>query len=125
MRLRYLTTPLITASVVAFATPMLAVAQVATGQQAATPDEAGASAATAVPQVVVTANRAPTQAVQVGQSFTVLTAIQLQQDQETNISEILARTPGSVSPATAGRARPPHYSFGGLTRTRQWCWSMG
>lgn len=100
MRLNYLTTPLITASVVALATPMIAIAQTATGeqtatgQQAATPDEAGASAATAVSQVVVTANRAPTQAVQVGQSFTVLTAIQLQQDQEISVSDILARTPG-------------------------------
>jgi len=50
------------------AAPGLATAQVATA-----PDEAGASAANAAPLIIVTANRAPTPADQVGQSVTVLT----------------------------------------------------
>jgi vitamin B12 transporter len=43
---------------------------------------------------VVTANRSPTPADQVGQSFTVLTAPQIRADQETTVSDILDRTPG-------------------------------
>lgn len=62
--------------------------------QAPPPDEAGASAATAVDQVVVSANRAPMLADRVGQSFTILTRPRLEQDQETSVSDLLARTPG-------------------------------
>lgn len=68
--------------------------QAAPGGQAAAPDEAGASAANAVAQVVVTAHRAATPTSQVGQSFTVLTAKQIHDDQETSVSDIVSRTPG-------------------------------
>jgi vitamin B12 transporter len=64
------------------------------GQQAPAPDEAGAAAAVAQQQVVVTANRYAAPIDQVGQSVTVLTALNLRRDQETDISDILARTPG-------------------------------
>ncbi len=62
--------------------------------QAAAPDEAGAAAATAPGDVVVTANRATTPIWRVGQSITVLTESQIQADQETDVADILARTPG-------------------------------
>jgi vitamin B12 transporter len=74
--------------------PAGAFAQAAPPDKATAPDEAGASAATAVEQVVVTANRTPSQADQVGQSFTVLTLDQIRLDQETQVADILARTPG-------------------------------
>ncbi len=64
------------------------------GGQASAPDEAGAAAAEAAPQIVVTANRTVTPAYQVGQSFTVLDAAQIRLDQETSVSDILDRTPG-------------------------------
>jgi vitamin B12 transporter len=63
-------------------------------QAAPAPDEAGSAAATAVAQVVVTANRSVTPADRVGQSVTVLTSAQIQLDQETSVSDILGRTPG-------------------------------
>jgi vitamin B12 transporter len=62
--------------------------------QASSPDEAGAEAATAVEQVVVTANRTPTPAVQVGQSFSVISLDQLRSDQAVNLADTVARTPG-------------------------------
>ena len=95
MRLNNLTPhAAIAASITLFATPGLAMAQDPASPQAPTPDETGASAAGAASQIVVTAIRAPALAERIGQSFTVLTEIQLQQDQETNVSEVLARTPG-------------------------------
>lgn len=69
-------------------------AQVAAGAKASSPDEAGVTAATAVEQVVVTANRTPLAVSQVGVSFTVLTLDQIRQDQETQVADILTRTPG-------------------------------
>jgi vitamin B12 transporter len=84
-------------STLALAAPALAQTQVQTpGGQIAQgqPDEAGSAAADAVAQVVVTANRSPTPAYQVGQSFAVLTAPQIRADQETTVSDILDRTPG-------------------------------
>jgi vitamin B12 transporter len=97
MRLKSLSfIPLLAASTVALALP--AAAQVAASEPAPAPDEAGAAAATAVSQVVVTANRSATPVAQVGQSFTVLTQAQIQLDQETSVADILDRTPGlSVS----------------------------
>ena len=76
------------------AAPGLVFAQAAPGQQASAPDEAGAAAATAVEQVVVTANRAPAPVQTVGQSFTIITDQALRQDQETDVADIVARTPG-------------------------------
>ena len=78
----------------ASAAPALLAPAVAFAQAAPAPDEAGAAAATAVSQVVVTANRAAMPASQVGQSVTVLTEPDIQQDQETSLSDILDRTPG-------------------------------
>ena len=74
--------------------PLAAAAQVAASGQAASPDEAGAAAANALPQVVVTANRTAVDIDQVGQSVTVLTQTDIRLDQETAVSDILARTPG-------------------------------
>jgi vitamin B12 transporter len=80
--------------VVALALPTVAAAQAAGGGAATSPDEAGAAAATAVAQVVVTANRTPSLADHVGQSFTVLTLDQIRLDQETQVADMLTRTPG-------------------------------
>jgi vitamin B12 transporter len=82
---------LVSAAAAALCAPASAFAQAA---PAPAPDEAGGAAATAVSQVVVTANRAATPADRVGQSVTVLTESQIQQDQETSLSDILDRTPG-------------------------------
>ena len=76
----------------ALAAPAAAMAQASA--QAPAPDEAGGAAASAVPQVVVTANRYPLGIDQVGQSVTILTAPQIRLDQETDVADILARTPG-------------------------------
>ena len=81
-------------SALALAAPAMAQTVGAAGAQAPSPDVAGSAAANAVQQVVVTANRSPTPADQVGQSFTVLTAPQIRADQETTVSDILDRTPG-------------------------------
>jgi vitamin B12 transporter len=78
---------------VALSAPLATLAQTAPGQASA-PDEAGASAAVAVEQVVVTANRTPAAADHVGQAFTVLTLDAIRADQETDIADIVARTPG-------------------------------
>jgi vitamin B12 transporter len=83
-----------TLCVAALALPAVAAAQAAGGDQASSPDEAGAAAATAVSQVVVTANRTPAFADHVGQSLTVLTLDQIRLDQEPQVADILARTPG-------------------------------
>ena len=81
-------------------------AEVNSGAQATAPDEAGAAAATAVERVVVTANRTPTEADQVGQSFTVLTLDQIRQDQETSVADIVARTPGVTLARNGGPGQP-------------------
>jgi vitamin B12 transporter len=95
MRLKSLKSALSLTAALAALWPAAALAtQVAPGDQAPAPDEAGAAAATAVSQVVVTASRAVTRDDQVGQSFTVLTAPQILADQETSVSDILDRTPG-------------------------------
>ena len=91
--IRYVTA----ASLAALCAPALAFAQVAP-----TPDVAGSGAATEVETVVVTANRSPTPISQVGQSITVLTAPQIQLDQETSVADILARTPGVVLTRNGG-----------------------
>jgi vitamin B12 transporter len=84
------------AASLAFAVPCLAAAQTAAPPQtvAAQPDAAGSVAATSVARVVVTAHRSPAPADQVGVSVTVLTLPQIQLDQETTVSDLLARTPG-------------------------------
>ncbi len=76
---------------------VLALATAAHGQArspAAAPDVAGATAANAVEEVAVVANRSPELLSKVGQSVTVLTLPELRADQETVVSDILARTPG-------------------------------
>lgn len=94
MRLKSLKSTLSLTTAAALAPALALAAQVAPGDQAPAPDVAGSAAATAVAQVVVTAGRAITRQDQVGQSFTVLTAPQIQADQETSVGDILARTPG-------------------------------
>ncbi len=94
MRFKSVFPPIVsTLCLVAVAAPLSALAQTAP-ERASAPDEAGPEAATAVEQVVVTANRTPSQAIRVGQSFTVLTLEQIQRDQETDVADIVARTPG-------------------------------
>ena len=70
--------------------------------QAPSPDFAGATAATTVEQVVVTANRSATPVDEVGQQVTVLTLPQIRLDQETSVADILARTPGVVVSRNGG-----------------------
>ena len=77
-------------SAAALFAPVLALAQT----QAPSPDEAGGAAAADGREVVVTATRYPLPIDQIGQSVTVLTTQDLRLDQETNVSDILARTPG-------------------------------
>ena len=88
----------LSALLLATAPPMAAVAQ----PQAPSPDVAGATAATTVEQVVVTANRSATPVDEVGQQVTVLTLPQIRLDQETGIADILARTPGVVVTRNGG-----------------------
>jgi vitamin B12 transporter len=83
-----------------------AAADADSGEQATAPDEAGAAAATAVERVVVTANRSPTAADLVGQSFTVLTLDQLRLDQEPDVADILARTPAITLARNGGPGQP-------------------
>ncbi len=73
---------------------------------APTPDIAGAGAATEAPTVVVTANRSPAPISQVGQSITVLTGPDIQADQETDVADILARTPGLTLDRNGGPGQP-------------------
>ena len=89
-------------SCLAGADPTVTQAQTTALLQAPAPDIAGASAATTVEQVVVTANRSATPVDQVGQQVTVLTLPQIRLDQETNVSDILARTPGVVVTRNGG-----------------------
>ncbi len=91
---------LITAS--ALAAPWAVRAQPPSPTQASAPDEAGAAAANAISGVVVTANRSPMPSLQVGQSVTVLTRSQIDLDQETDVADILARTPGVVLTRNGG-----------------------
>jgi vitamin B12 transporter len=79
---------------IALAAPAAGLADEAPAGPATAPDPAGAAAATAVEQVVVTANRTPSDADHVGQSFTVLTLDSIRLDQETDVADIIARTPG-------------------------------
>src|SRR5579871_3068115 len=81
-------------------------AEADSGPAASAPDEAGTAAATALEQVVVTANRSPTRADRVGQSFTVLTLEQIRQDQEIGVADIVARTPGVSVTRTGGPGQP-------------------
>ena len=78
----------------ALAAPISAGAQGLANGQAAPPDEAGEAAANGAGGIVVTAIRSPLPARQVAASVTVLTAQQIQRDQETSVGDILARTPG-------------------------------
>jgi vitamin B12 transporter len=105
--LRFLTHPIPCCALLAvtIAAPAMA-AEVDSGEQASAPDEAGNAAAKAVERVVVTANRSPTDADQVGQSFTVLTLDQLRQDQEISIADIVARTPGVTLSRNGGPGEP-------------------
>ncbi len=89
------------ASLAAFCAPAWALAQVAP-----TPDVAGSGAATEVETVVVTANRSPTPISQVGQSITVLTGSAIRLDQETDVADILVRTPGLVLDRNGGPGQP-------------------
>lgn len=74
------------------ATPSLA--DEAYDQVAARPDVAGRGAATALPDVVVTANRTPQPIERVGASVTVLTGEMIEQRQTAPVLELLATTPG-------------------------------
>jgi len=81
-------------------------AQAQTAGQAPAPDEAGAAAANAVARIVVTANRSATSPDRVGQSITLLTQQDLQRDQETSVSDVLARTPGVTLARNGGPGEP-------------------
>ncbi len=72
----------------------LAHAESPTITTAPSPDVAGSTAANAVQEVVVVANRSPELLEKVGASVTVLTLPQIRADQELVVSDILARTPG-------------------------------
>ena len=99
------------AFLLATAAPIAALAQ----PQAPSPDVAGSVAATTVEQVVVTANRSATPADQVGQQVTVLTAPQIQLDQETSVADILARTPGVVLTRNGGPGETTSLSLRGAS----------
>ncbi|WP_278069098.1 TonB-dependent receptor plug domain-containing protein [Brevundimonas sanguinis] len=63
-------------------------------QQAAAPDVAGRAGATAVEDVVVTANRSAQPIERVGASVAVLTQAAIEARQTTAVAELLAQTPG-------------------------------
>lgn len=63
-------------------------------QQAAAPDVAGRTGATAVEDVVVTANRSAQPIERVGASVAVLTQAAIEARQTTAVAELLAQTPG-------------------------------
>lgn len=71
-----------------------AFAEVALDQQAAVPDVAGRAAATAVADVVVTANRTAQPVDRVGASVAVLTQAAIETRQIPAVAEFLAQTPG-------------------------------
>ena len=62
-------------------------------QRAAAPDVAGRAGATAVEDVVVTANRSAQPIERVGASVTVLTQAAIEARQTTAVAELLAQTP--------------------------------
>ena len=99
------------AFLLATAAPFAALGQ----PQAPAPDVAGSVAATTVEQVVVTANRSAMPADQVGQQVTVLTAPQIQLDQETSVADILARTPGVVLTRNGGPGETTSLSLRGAS----------
>ena len=70
-----------------------AVAEI-TDQQAAAPDVAGRAGATAVADVIVTANRSAQPIERVGASVTVLTQAAIEARQTPAVAELLAQTPG-------------------------------
>ncbi len=70
-----------------------AVAEI-TDQQAAAPDVAGRAGATAVADVIVTANRSAQPIERVGASVTVLTQAAIETRQTPAVAELLAQTPG-------------------------------
>lgn len=70
-----------------------AVAEV-TDQQAAAPDVAGRAGATALADVIVTANRSAQPIERVGASVTVLTQAAIEARQTPAVAELLAQTPG-------------------------------
>ena len=72
--------------------PALARAQ--TAPPTPVPDVAGSVAANAVEAVVVTANRSAQSLDKVGQSISVLTLPDIRADQETQVVDLLTRTPG-------------------------------
>jgi vitamin B12 transporter len=80
--------------------------QGASGPTAPAPDVAGAAAAGQAATVVVTANRSPLAIDQVGQSVTVLTRDEIELDQETNVADILVRTPGLNLVRNGGPGQP-------------------
>jgi vitamin B12 transporter len=90
----------------ALGAPALAFAQTTAPPTAPTPDIAGSSAATEVPGVVVTANRSPAPISQVGQSITALTGADIRLDQETDLADILVRTPGLTLDRNGGPGQP-------------------
>ncbi|MBD7940242.1 TonB-dependent receptor plug domain-containing protein [Brevundimonas guildfordensis] len=63
-------------------------------QQAAAPDVAGRAGATAVEDVIVTANRSPQPIERVGASVAVLTQAAIEARQTTAVAELLSQTPG-------------------------------
>ena len=65
-----------------------------TDQQAAAPDVAGRAGATAVADVIVTANRSAQPIERVGASVTVLTQTAIEARQTPAVAELLAQTPG-------------------------------
>lgn len=65
-----------------------------TDQQAAAPDVAGRAGATAVADVIVTANRSAQPIERVGASVTVLTQAAIEARQTPAVAELLAQTPG-------------------------------
>lgn len=71
-----------------------ALAAETTDQQAAAPDVAGRAGATAVADVIVTANRSAQPIERVGASVTVLTQAAIEARQTPAVAELLAQTPG-------------------------------
>ena len=114
MRLSYLAAASSAALSLA-ALSLAARAQTTAPPTAPTPDIAGSGAATEVQEVVVTANRSPTPLFQVGQQVTVLTLPQIQLDQETDVADILARTPGVVVTRNGGPGEATSLSIRGAT----------
>jgi vitamin B12 transporter len=92
---------------------LAAQAQSTTAPPASSPDVAGSSAANAVEQVVVVANRTEQPLDRVGQSVTVLTLPQIRADQEIVVADILARTPGVIVSRSGGVGEPTSFNIRG------------